>query len=95
MNTHNQQNQRAGEQSDTINKRLAKEAGKRGTTPELLAIDCLRRFFIPKPKAGKPNEDETLFDFLSGCTGTINGTAEALSENCGQRFARGLIEKQR
>ncbi len=62
---------------------LAKEAGKRGTTPELLAIDCLRSFFIPKSKAGKPNEDETLFDFLSGYTGTIRNGEKITVPNSG------------
>jgi hypothetical protein len=59
----------------------AEEARKRGTTPELLAVDSLRQIFV------------TLFDFLAGYIGTVNGTVEALSENCGQRFAQGLIEK--
>jgi len=73
---------------------LAEEARKKGTTPELLAVDCLRKLFTPLPEVGKPTEGETLFDFLSGYVGTVNGTTEALSENCGQRFAQGLVEKQ-
>lgn len=73
---------------------LAEEARKKGTTPELLAVDCLRKLFVPPPTEGKPAEKETLFDFLSGYTGTVSGTTEALSENCGQRFAQGLVEKQ-
>jgi hypothetical protein len=77
-----------------IEEPLAEEARKQGTTPELLAVDCLRKLFTPSPVAGKPVEGETLFDFLSGYVGTVNGTTEALSENCGQRFAQGLVEKQ-
>jgi hypothetical protein len=73
---------------------LAEEARKQGTTPELLAVDCLRKLFTPSPTVEKPAEAKTLFDFLSGYIGTVNGTTEALSENCGQRFAQGLIEKQ-
>ncbi len=73
---------------------LAQEARKRGTTPELLAVDCLRQLFTSPPTAGTPDEHETLFDFLSGYLGTVSGTAEALSEDCGQRFAQGLVEKQ-
>lgn len=73
---------------------LAEEARKQGTTPELLAVDCLRKLFTPSPTAGTPAEGETLFDFLSGYVGTVSGTTEALSENCGQRFTQGLVEKQ-
>ena len=39
-------------------------------------------------------EGESLFDFLSGYVGTVNGTTEGFSENSGQRFAQGLVEKQ-
>lgn len=73
---------------------LAKEARKQGTTPELLAVDCLRKLFVPSLTGEKPAEGETLFDFLAGYVGTVSGTTEALSENCGQRFAQGLVEKQ-
>ena len=74
---------------------LAEEAQRRGTTPELLAVDCLRKQFIPATATDKGAERETLFDFLSGYIGVVNGTMEALSENCGRRFAEGLAEKQR
>lgn len=73
---------------------LAEEARKKGTTPELLAVDCLREIFTSSPEVGKSMGGENLFDFLSGYVGTVNGTAEALSENWGQRFAQGLVEKQ-
>ena len=74
---------------------LAEEARKRGTTPELFAVDWLRKLFVPPHTGEKPAEGETLFDFLDGYVGAVSGTAEALSENCGQRFAQGLVEKQR
>ena len=77
-----------------IEKPLAEEARKQGTTPELLAVDCLRKLFTSSPTIGEPADGETLFDFLSGYIGTVNGTTEALSENCGQRFTQGLVEKQ-
>lgn len=74
---------------------MAKEARRKGTTPELLAVDCLRQLFTSSPMTETPVEDEaeTLFDFLAGYAGTISGTTEPLSENCGQRFAQGLVEK--
>jgi hypothetical protein len=73
---------------------LMEEARRKGTTPELLAIDCLRKLFTPSPKSTTPAEGETLFAFLADYAGTVSGTTEPLSETCGQRFAQGLIEKQ-
>ena len=74
---------------------LTEEARRKGTTPELLAVDCLRQLFTPSPTTETLAEGETLFDFLTGYAGTVSGTTEALSENCGQRFGQGLMEKQR
>lgn len=78
-----------------LEKPLAEEARRQGTTLELLAFDCLRRQFILSTATDKWAESETLFDFLSGYIGAVSGTTEALSENCGQRFTQGLVEKQR
>jgi hypothetical protein len=74
---------------------LTEEARRKGTTPELLAVDCLRQLFTSSPTTETLVEGETLFDFLTGYAGTVSGTTEALSENCGQRFGQGLVEKQR
>ena len=74
---------------------LAEEANKRGTTSELLALDSLRQLFAsPQTKGGK-EQNETLFDFLSGHIGTVSGTTEALSKDCGTHFAEGMAEKKR
>ena len=73
---------------------LLEEARRQGTTPELLAIDSLRKLFAPPPAEGTPAPGETLFDLLADCIGTVSGITEALSENCGQRFAQGMREKQ-
>jgi hypothetical protein len=70
---------------------LAEEARKQGTTPELLAVGCLRKLFTPSPTVEKPAEAKTLFDFLSGYIGTVSGTTEALSENCGHALLRGSL----
>ena len=40
-------------------------------------------------------KNETLFDFLSGYIGTVSGTTEALSKDCGTHFTDGLVEKKR
>ena len=74
---------------------LTEAARKQGTTPELLAVDCLRKLFISAPASDTSVEGESLFDFLSGYVGTVSGSTEAFSENCGRRFAEGLVEKQR
>ena len=73
---------------------LAEEARRRGTTPELLALDGLRRLFASPADSGGAMENGTLFDFLAGYVGTVAGTAEPLSEGCGRRFAESLAEKQ-
>jgi hypothetical protein len=74
---------------------LTAEAERRGTTPELLALDSLRKLFAPPPVSGElPGDAITLFDFLDVYIGTVEGSTEAFSENCGQRFAEGMAEKQ-
>lgn len=74
---------------------LTAEAARRGTTPELLALDGLRKLFVSPPASDEPPGDAmTLFDFLVGYIGTVEGSTEAFSENCGQRFAEGMAEKQ-
>jgi hypothetical protein len=74
---------------------LTAEAQRRGTTPELLVLDSLRALFAPAPTVEEPpGEGATLSDFLTGYIGTIDGASEAYSDNCGQRFAEGLVEKQ-
>ena len=39
-------------------------------------------------------KNDTLFDFLSGYIGTVSGTTEHLSEDCGKHFTDGLVEKR-
>lgn len=74
---------------------LAEEARRRGTTPELLAVDCLRSRLGSRSAAEAGDAGASLLDFLSGYVGTVSGTAEALSERCGQRFIEGLVERER
>lgn len=75
---------------------LKEQARRQGTTPEMLALDGLRQLFPSAESAPEGSQQgETLRDFLSGYVGTVNGTTEALSENCGLRFAEGLAEKQK
>ncbi len=79
-----------------IERPLVEQARRQGTTPELLALDGLRKLFAPEQSSPLESHiGETLFDFLQGYVGTVSGTTEALSENSGQRFAEGMAEKQR
>lgn len=61
---------------------LAEEARRRGTTPELLAVDTLRLRFAPS--AASPSEEPpepNLADFLAGYVGIVEGSTEPLSEH--------------
>jgi hypothetical protein len=73
-----------------LESRLADEALRRGTTPERLALDGLRRLFAPRVDQ---TAADTLFDFLAGHIGTVAGTAEPLFEDCGRRFAEALTKR--
>ena len=73
---------------------LAEEAQRLGTTPELLVLHSLRKLFVSAPDMdSSPIQDRTLYDFLADSIGTIEGSTEAFSEDCGRRFADGLIDQ--
>jgi hypothetical protein len=67
---------------------LAEEATRQGTTPELLALEAVRRV-LPISPTGIPAA-ASLLDFLAGHVGTVEGSAEPFSQDCGHRFADGL-----
>jgi hypothetical protein len=74
---------------------LTEEAQRQGTTPELLALDSLRKRFGPASSSEElTGENATLFDFLAGHIGMVEGSTEAFSDNCSQRFTDVLVEKQ-
>lgn len=75
--------------------RLAEEAQRRGTTPELLAVDTLRKAFVPVEAPNGEQPQGTLYDYLAGYIGAVEGTGEALSENTGKLFTDYLVEKHR
>lgn len=72
---------------------LAREAQRQGTTPEQLALTLLGNLVLSPATADTSLKEASLFDFFAGYIGTIEGTGEALSEHCGQRFAEGLVAK--
>jgi hypothetical protein len=57
-----------------LGERLSEEARQRGTTPELLAVDGLRRLF-PAPTSEGPAGGESLLEFLGDFVGSIDGPA--------------------
>lgn len=72
---------------------ILEEADRRGIAPEAVAVDGLRRLFATPGPGAELVGGGSLFDFLDGYTGKVNGTSEAFSEECGGRFADGLAEK--
>lgn len=71
-----------------IDQILKEAAREQGTTPEKLAIDSLRALFAPSQAKSASPQNRNLLDFLDGFVGTVDGTTEALSENCGERFTQ-------
>jgi hypothetical protein len=70
------------------------EARRQGSTPELVAINALRRLFVPHSQSVQGPSPRTLADLLSSDIRIVDGSAEPFSENCGEWFAEGLQEKQ-
>lgn len=77
-----------------IERPLVEAASRLGTTPEQLAVETLRERFAPGQDESA-REGEMLSDFLAEYVGVIDGSSEAYSERCGERFADGLIEPKR
>ena len=68
-----------------IEEPLSEHARRRGMTPEQLAIETLRATFTSEGSdEGQPKK--SLFDFLSGHIGTVDGSTEPLSPDSGRLF---------
>jgi hypothetical protein len=67
---------------------LAQAAQQRGMAVERLALETLRERFALESAA--PTGGATLFDLLADGIGAVDGSPEAWSERCGERFADGL-----
>ncbi len=76
-----------------IEQSVARQAERQGTTIEWVALDTLRRTFAAPGE--EPSRPETMYDFMQGFIGTVDGSSEAYSENCGEKFAEGMAQKQR
>ncbi len=74
--------------------RLAAHALRLGTTPELLALQgVLRVLPVVDPPPALPGE--TMLDYLKDYIGSVDGSGEAYSQDCGKRFADGLDADRR
>jgi hypothetical protein len=84
-----------------IEQALREQAQKKGTTPELLALESLREHFVAPVESPISGEDgATLVDFLSGHIGVIRSSEHVpggarMSENSSSKFAAGMAEKRR
>lgn len=81
-----------------IENALADEARRRGTTPELLALDCLRACLLPGTAEEAAAPAGSLAHFLAGHLGVLSSrehvpSGAGMSENCGTKFAEGLLRK--
>jgi hypothetical protein len=83
-----------------IERVLTEEANKRGTTPELLALDSLRQRFLVEPLPAAPADGEgTLAEFLAAHIGVLHSSEQVpggarMSEDSGRQFAAGLLKKR-
>ena len=79
---------------------LAEEASKTGTTPQELALQCLRARFVPSDGSeAAAQEQGTLADFLAGYIGVLASGEHVpggarMSEESGKKFATGMAQKR-
>ena len=84
-----------------IEKALRDHALKQRISPEVLVLHALREYFIASmAKDAAIIKNETLFDYLSDHIGVISSSeyiqgGARMSENCGKKFATGLLKKRR
>ncbi len=73
---------------------LAVLAGRRGKTPEQVALDTLREHLAPELEEPTDVADEgSAADLFAGRVGLIHGSAEAFSQDGGKRFAEYVAAK--
>lgn len=79
---------------------LTEAAERQGTTPERLALDCLReRFVTQKEIPSLEGERASLADFLADHIGVLSSSEHVpggarMSEDTGRKFAAGLLAKR-
>jgi len=83
-----------------IEQALVEWARRQGTTPELIAVNCLRERFMPA--VGHESQTEgtkTLAEFLSGHIGILHSSEHVaggarMSEDGGKQFTAGMVSKR-
>ncbi|MEM7354221.1 MAG: hypothetical protein AAF657_25680 [Acidobacteriota bacterium] len=84
-----------------IEQALTAEASDQGTTPELLALESLRRRFVGRRREKRAEgAASSLADLIGDQVGVLSSTEQVpggarMSENSGADFAAALIEKRR
>ncbi|MCI0525349.1 MAG: hypothetical protein L0Y75_08820 [Acidobacteria bacterium] len=79
---------------------LIEYSQRQGTTPELLVLETLRKLLAPPVTAAPAdNQYQTLADFLDGYVGVVDSGelvpgGARMSEECGEKFAAGMLEKR-
>ncbi len=96
--------------SPEIEAALAAQAERRGLTPDQLVNEILKDNLRDANGAGQiavngssieaeePEEElaeGTMYDLLKPYIGIVNGSDEALSQNCGERFTEYVVKKHR
>ena len=81
-----------------IESSLKKKAHDLGTTPELLGLDLLRQQLFAEPQNGSHESASNLAEFLRPHIGVLSSKSlipggAQLSEQCGRKFAEGLLKK--
>jgi hypothetical protein len=81
-----------------LEKVVIEQAQQQGTTPELLALDKLNEQFLSRPPAAS-SEEGNLADYLGdfiGCldSGELVPGGARMSENIGEKFAEGMMQKR-
>lgn len=83
-----------------IERALAEQARRLGTTPERLVIDSLREQFVTTAAHTPTETGGTLADLLQEHIGVLRSSDHVpggarMSESSGQKFAAGLAEQHR
>lgn len=71
---------------------LAAEAARRGTSPEQLVLAFVRKTIADE--SAIPKGEGSLLDLLGDLVGSVAGSTEPFSQDCGKRFADGLASGQ-
>lgn len=83
-----------------IERALRERARKQGTSPEILVRHVLQELFISSVATETASDkSSTLFDFLADHIGVLSSSeyikgGARMSENCGKKFASGMLKKR-